>query len=397
MRTRIPLLAIAAAAMLLTAPGVRAQDSGSSAWNGSSLTMPASSDSGVVHVVAYFTRSPARTINFLISASGDAPSGCSMPNPAASSGRTPASFATDLTFQCNGTYSVLATAHTTDDNAVVPHDSAARSGTVAVAMPAPTVTGVSASGDGRSITVVWDPMTSVAPDLSGYVVERQIDGGPFTEVASVAANETTFVDESLPAQAGEATYRVISIRPSPEGTKVSAAANSEATPFVADPSAPTTSIPGDGTTGDGTTGDGTTGDGTTPGAGDGTGSGGTGDGSAPGTTAPNAPGTGGPSRPGIGVRVPRLGLTGTFLPPLLRPSASMSPPTTIDGGFSDRLPYDEVEPGEDDPVLPDDELASIFTDGEAGRGMAIPIATALVLAVWAFHLRFLARASRPIQ
>ena len=74
----------------------------------------------------------------------------------------------------------------------------------------------------------------------------------------------------------------------------------------------------------------------------------------------------------------------------------MSPPTTIDGGFAGELPYDDSEPGEEDPVLPDDELASLFTDGAAGRGMAIPIATALVLAVWAFHLRFLARASRPI-
>ena len=95
------------------------------------------------------------------------------------------------------------------------------------------------------------------------------------------------------------------------------------------------------------------------------------------------------------MRIPRLGITGSFLPPLLRPSASVQVPTTVDDGFSDQLPYDASEPGEDDPVLPDDELASIFTDGAAGRGMAIPVATALVLAVWAFHLRFLARASRP--
>ena len=70
---------------------------------------------------------------------------------------------------------------------------------------------------------------------------------------------------------------------------------------------------GDGTTGDGTS-PGGPGDGTTP---DSTPGGGT----APDPTAPSTPGAGGPSRPGIGVRAPRLGITGTFLPPLLRPSA----------------------------------------------------------------------------
>lgn len=389
MRSRLSLLAIGAAAVLLSAPAVRAQDAGSTAWSGSALTMPSSSGVGVVHVEAAFNRSPSRVITITIETTGGVSEGCALPGPASGFGRTPTSLAADLTFNCNGSYTVTAYASTSDDNSLQPHDEAARTGVVDVSMPAPEVTGVSASGSGRSISIVWDDMRAAAPDLSAYVVERSIGGGAFTRVAELSSTATSYTDEDLPADAGEATYRVSSIRPSPAGAQVSAASDTQATPFTAAPAPP----PGDGTPGDGTTGDGTTGDGTTPGTtGDGTAPGST-PGTAPDTTAPNP--AGGPSRPGIGVRVPRLGLTGTFLPPLLRPSSSLSPPTTVDGGFSDQLPYGEVEPGEDDPVLPDDELASLFTDGAAGRGMAIPVATALVLAVWAFHLRFLARASRP--
>lgn len=389
MRTRLPLLALATTALLVTTPTVQAQDTGSSAWNGSTLTMPSASDFGVVSVNAHFTRSPSRVVDIAIHTTGAVSDGCNLPVPATGSGRTPISVTSDLTFNCNGTYNVTAFAVTRDDSAFTPHDEASRSGVVQVSMPAPEVTGVNATANGRTISVTWDDMRAVAPDLSGYVVERRIGDGALTRAADLNSSTTTFTDEQLPSDAGEATYLVSSVRPSPSGTQFSAASDTQATPFTAAPPPP----PGDGTPGDGTTGDGTTpggpGDGTTPGSTPG-------DGTAPDTTAPNAAGPDGPSRPGIGVRVPRLGLTGTFLPPLLRPSASLSPPTTIDGGFSDRLPYEDVEPGEEDPVLPDDELASLFTDGNAGRGMAIPIATALVLAVWAFHLRFLARASRPV-
>jgi hypothetical protein len=42
-------------------------------------------------------------------------------------------------------------------------------------------------------------------------------------------------------------------------------------------------------------------------------------------------------------------------------------------------------------------MASVYTEGNAGRGMVIPVATALVMALWAVHLRMLARASRPLD
>ncbi len=390
--------ALAAAGLLLVGPAAHAQDSGSASWSGSSISVPSGAQDGLVHVEAYFTRDQPRSIRIIIQASGSAPAGCSMPGDVVSgSARTPTSFGADLGFGCNGSYSVTAIAETTDDNGFLPHDEATRSGSVSVAMPAPTVTGVGAVGAGRSITVTWNDMRYAAADLSGYIVERQIDNGSFTQVGSLSAGETSFTDTALPAQGGAATYRVSSTRPSPDRRLTSQSSSSSATPFVADQSAGG----GDGTTPGTTPGGGSSGDGSTPGGGV------PGDGSTPGTTAGGGttPGSNspGPSRPGGGrpggsVATPRLGISGSFLPPLLRPSVTaISDPSTLDDGFEEALPYGDAEPGAEDPVLPDDELASLFSDGSAGRGMIIPVATALVLAVWAFHLRFLARISRPVD
>jgi hypothetical protein len=77
-----------------------------------------------------------------------------------------------------------------------------------------------------------------------------------------------------------------------------------------------------------------------------------------------------------------------FFPPLLAPPA--------DTGFSEELPFGDREPGEQDAALPDDELASgPLSERLPGRGLVVPVATGLVLAVWALHLRFLARAAQP--
>ncbi len=96
-------------------------------------------------------------------------------------------------------------------------------------------------------------------------------------------------------------------------------------------------------------------------------------------------------RPAGTVRVPRTGTpSGSFFPPLL------SPPTPEEPGFSEELPFeDEEEPGEAEAVLPDEDQASGPFEAAPGRGLMVPAATGLVLAVWAMHLRFLARAAKP--
>jgi hypothetical protein len=72
-----------------------------------------------------------------------------------------------------------------------------------------------------------------------------------------------------------------------------------------------------------------------------------------------------------------------FFPPLL------SPP---DEGFDEQLPFEDREPGDEEAILPDDLASSPIS---AGRGLVVPFATGLVLAVWALHLRFLARVGQP--
>lgn len=383
--------ALIATGVLTLAPTARAQDSGSAQWDGSDVLLPTSSEVSSVRAEAAFVRTPSRQIRVTMSVSGAPEPGCAVPKGGTSGlMRTSERFGLDLVFECNGHYTVTAVANTTDDSIILSHDEAVRAGTVSVAMPAPQVTGVKATAGSGSITITWNDMRFAARDLAGYVVERSIGGGAFTRLTTLASSAMSFVDDALPTKAGEATYRVLSTRPSPAGPRVSAASTSSATPFSGGTG---TDTGGDGTSGP-PTGDGTTG----PPTGDGT--------TGPPTGTPGAPGdgdggttpdgsTGGRGGSG-GVQAPRLGIAGTFLPPLLRPQDAVTTPTTIDGGFEEDLPYDDREPGGEDAELPDDDLAAMFGEGGAGRGMLIPVATAVLLAVWAFHLRFLARASKPV-
>lgn len=349
-----------------------AQDTGSTQWAGSSLEVV--QQGAVVTATAFFDRQPNRTIRISVGVSGG-PAGC--PAPAGWStdeSSTPKSTTADIAFPCNGTYAITARASTTRDTQLFPHDEATRSRTVAIEEPAPTVTGVTAEADseGRLVTVTWDDMRGAAPDLSGYVVQRKLDGDDaFSDIApDVTPDQHEYVDEALPADGGEVSYRVLSKRPAADGQTMmlSAASSEAATPYKAPvgPAAP-----------------------------------GSADGAAGGTAGGAAGGSaGGPSGAGPGVLVPRLGSSSSsFLTPLLKPTVSVASrpttTTTLDTGFDEDLPYDDAEPGTADAVLPDDEMASVFEDTTARRGMAIPVATALVLAVWAFHLRHLARAARP--
>lgn len=285
---------------------------------------------------------------------------------------------TDLpTDACNGSYRVA-----------VQIDGVERLDTVLIVdLPAPEVTGVTATPDqdGRRITVAWEDARGRAADLEGYTVERRIGSGEFQPVAALAADATTYVDQDLPASGGEATYRVISHRPSPSGPRVSAASSSEPTRFEPGPA----DAPGNGGAtgggGGGETGAGTGGSGS--GGGDGAGDGPAGSGTAP-----------GPLRGGSTSRVrpPRTGVSRSFLPPLGGPRVSPDQvtPTTLDDGYDEELPYDPID-GPLEAEVPDDELAGFFTERAPGQGMVVPVATALVLAVWAMHLRALARAGRP--
>lgn len=387
MRRILAALAAAVAALVLVATPVWAGESiPSGTWTGSSLDAGA----GRVEVGSYrlsgtFRRSVDRQVEVTVGASPVGSGACAVNPTTLPWASTPRSFNVTLAIPCNGTYTLVAAAVTTDNNVFFPRESASLDRHVTVAAPPPAVTGVTADAVGRSITVTWDNMVGGAPDLTGYAVERRIDEGSFEEVGTVDAATQTYEDTDLPTAGGEATYRVFATRPSPEGEKVSAASEEAATPFDAAPHGTTDTTGAD--TGSGGSGD--TGGATNPGPTDGLGSTG------------GQTGSGGSGSRGSHGRVspPRV-FAGTFLPPLLRPvglsGRSSTTPTTADTGFADELPYGDREQGAADAVLPDDGMASITTKGQPGRGMAIPVATALVLAVWAVHLRMLARAARPV-
>lgn len=376
MRRVVAAVATAALAVLLLATTASGDESISSGtWAGSYLDpQPGPNTTGQLSVTGAFKRFLGSiSLQFTVSASEG---GCAVPNPGpAPAAASPRQVSVALAVPCNGLYTVRVDARSQYG------ETAFLDQTIVVEMPAPTVTGVSATADGRSIDVSWDDMRTVAPDLSGYVVERRIGDSPFEEVAAPAADEQLYTDDALPAEGGEAAYRVRAIRPVPGGTVTSQSSDEAATPFVAAPAG------SDGSSGSGGAG----------------GSGGTGTGSGDGGTATgtgDAGTPGGDTTSGSGRRVstPRVAFSGTFLPPLLRPTPLNVRPTTTttaDPGFEETLPYD-AEAGADDPVLPD-EMASTYTEDTPGRGMAIPVATALVLALWAVHLRLLARAARPLD
>jgi len=258
---------------------------------------------------------------------------------------------------CNGIYDVRVVA----DVAGSP-DPVLTTVILAAVPPAP-VGGVTASpADGRAVKVEWVAPVDPPADFLGYYIERTSASGAKGIIASPSRSATSYIDYDPPAEGGETTYRVIARRSAPGGELMSSGGDGATVPVdpvPVDPGTPTDpddpSDPGD------------------PGS--------------PGS--PSAPPSSQPG--GAGVRPPLLGnSSGGFLPQLLTPG----PPTTIDTGYAEELPF-EPEQGGEDPVLPDDELASLLYEGEPGRGLAIPAATALVLALWAFHLRFLARLSRP--
>ncbi|MFL6205183.1 MAG: hypothetical protein ACJ739_07500 [Acidimicrobiales bacterium] len=238
-----------------------------------------------------------------------------------------------------------------------------------VRLPAPAVSNLVATASGHEVDLTWDDVRVLAPDLSGYRIERSL-GGDFEAVDTIGAESPSYADTSLPPEGGEATYRVIALRPGVADGPASNTAAATYEPGASDPSAP-------GAGG----GAGPGGGGATPsGASAGTSGSSGGSGSRAGSaTRP------GRSR-GPAIKIPRVGTPSrNFFPALLAPPA--------DTGFSEQLPYDVSDGGDE---LAGEELGG--ADGASalpGRGLAIPIATGLVLAVWALHLRFLARAARP--
>jgi hypothetical protein len=382
------LLAGAAAgvALVLAAPQVGAQDSVPPNWAGSRSTTPAVTSSSSPHITARFIRAynsqfPIRE-EFYAETTFTTPSGLPTGCPAAGTiepdtAETPGDelSSTDTSAigsaPCNGTYQYAVTGIVR--NRFGGEDEAVVTGSIDVAAPPPDVTKVSGTFDAGSVQLTWTPLGAPPPDFLGYQVERG-EADEWKPIArDLGPNAKAFTDSSPPSGAG-AIYRVRARRAGPRG-EVLSSGGATATVDLPGGGPDTTAPPG---TDGGTSVPGT--DGGAGGGADGGADGGDGDGGGGGRAPRSGPLARG--RTGIGTKAPRLGT----------PSQANFPPLlTRDEGFEEEIDYgDGALAGEED-----DELSSLFYEEDTGRGMAVPVATGFVLAAWAFHLRFLAKAARP--
>lgn len=394
-------LAVVAAALalsLLSVAPARSQTA-DGPWAGSRITSPGSSSASSAPITAdFFLTYNVTATNRVqavteVTAPAGLPAGCTSTlgdsagrkTLTREAGNRHPSSAT-LTTTCNGTYQVRITAFHQGRSCTLSvcdwSDTGLThtlTGSLAVAAPAPSPAAATATSSGRSVDVTWTPVVGAPPDFLGYRVDRVSANGTTVTLATIDdRTAASFTDGDPPAEGGTTTYRVIGRRGGPGG-EVQSAPTPATVEVAAAPAAP-------GEPGGQPGGQPGPGPGTTPG---------TEPGPSPGVSTPGGrPSiTGGP---GSTIRVPRVGTPSrSFFPPLLTPPVSQE-----DAGFDEALPFDldDVEPGADEAILPDDELAAPSSLEEVtGRGLVIPFATALVLAVWAFHLRYLARAARPVD
>jgi hypothetical protein len=204
--------------------------------------------------------------------------------------------------------------------------------------PPDVVNTTAAVGGDRAIAVVWQPAEDYAsappPDFVGYGIDYSVDGGTNWKNGALAEPTAHTTSFPVPATDPAGTYqvRVRGVRRNAAGTLepalvASGGATALATVEVGEAPPATTARPN--------------------------------------TT--RRPGSQGVPPPGNG------------------------PTTTVDEGFEEELDYSDLEEGDEEATLPDD--ASSFLDSVTTPGSAIlvPFAIAECLAVWAFHLRLLAR------
>lgn len=224
-----------------------------------------------------------------------------------------------------------------------------------VAAPPGDVAAVISQVAGRSVRLAWQPPSGYGPpattctgqtpdappDFTGYLVQRESAAGTWTTLPNgevPAGTQCLEHQEAAEVPSGtNVRYRVLAVRAGPNGAVTAAGGSSAITTAVVDPPPPSTTS----------------------------------------TTA----------RP---VRTPGTSRVATGGRGGAGPTPPTDAPTTIpDGTYEEELDYGE--PGEEAAVLPDD--ADTFLDfvPSPGPGILVPFAIAECLAVWAFHLRYLAR------
>lgn len=213
---------------------------------------------------------------------------------------------------------------------------------IRVDLPPPVVPGLEAVlNPDRTVSLTWTAPSGYAPaeappDFIGYGVQRAEGEGDFHTLVSTTA--LAHVDATLPPGGGLYRYRVLAARWGSGGEG--------SPPFVVGP-------------------------------------------------APPGPGQ------RITIQAPSPPPTTARTPPPTRAPRATAPPqtpaTTVDPGFDSTLPFDDPIVGPEEAELPEDAAGLLEVDEEpVGSGILVPFATALVILVWALHIRHLSqRASSP--
>jgi hypothetical protein len=283
-------------------------------------------------------------------------------------------FETSLTLPCNGRYRIWATGRAYPqpdfpDAAATSPDLVAD---LTVAAPPPAVTGLSATRAGERVRLAWDPVDTPPPDFLGYEISRGVDGTGEREVLTTLGPDTsTWVDDRPPANRDGLVYRVASLRSAPDGSALrppdpaeTLVATEELVPPEGDTNADT-----------GSRGSGVTDEELglpSPGA------------------VPSPVERGDRTTPTLAPRSPLSSPVGGAGPAAAPGSSPAAAP--FDDGFDDELPYAAAAPQQARPAVGGSANTVRYTDdGTAGEALLTPIATALVLVMWAAHLRHLAR------
>jgi hypothetical protein len=386
-------------ALLLAAPLAAHADTVPAAWSNSKSTTDTSVSSGTFDITAEFRRahpflsSTQFSVHTYLTIPSGLASGCgsagdkreiTTTGDEVSDGVYLSSASAAVT--CNGRYPILIDGQMINKGNKKPIDPGAQlDPTVEVKMrPANVPSAHAAFGDGK-VAISWDAVEDKTPDFLGYQVQIAKDDSWVTVDDGETQRDSTFLLVDAPAAGTDAVYRVRARRDGPDGDVYSAdAAETDKvtipTTSTTTPGSPPATNP-DGTPNPGGGTGGSTGTGGTAGPGTGSGSG-----STPHKGRSFDPLT--PGIVGVGTKAPRVGIpvTGNV-------SGLLTDP---DSGYADTLDYgdQQLAGGEDDS----DGLSSFtYEDGGNGRGMAVPVATGLVLAAWAFHFRYLARAAKPAK
>jgi hypothetical protein len=349
---RAVVLASVLGALLLSRPALAGEDD---PWEGSAITSPEADEADLTTPDPTFEGSfthagsgpPDRIFEVDVRFTVESPpnytlaEGCAVPDMVVITPEPPppgeahvVPFSVPTTWPCNGRYAVTATASAGD---VPTPDTKELTRPFVLRVPPPAVTVASSSvSPERVTTLTWEAPATLPPDFLGYIVERRDPGADGYHL--VAALNALTVQDPLAADGGEYVYRVRTLRAAPD-RNVLAAAEDSATTAVTAEAAPDTTSPTSGVS---------------------IGSGG--------VTIPRGPGITLPGAPTVG---------------------------TIDPGFGATLDYDgaivpELETGE----LPTEYGAEEGATEEAvlpGPGLAVPLAGAMLLSVWAAWLLYVNR------